>query len=155
MTPFQICLLLIAAGCASAPPPRVQVRLPSPIVAEPVPLPAKAMPSAKAPAKAAAAETLLDVASLKARLRETKAIGTMAKLSLRNEMDDLLDRFRAHHLGTLAGGIASMRQPYDALVLKVLDAIQEGDPALARTISDSRERLWKLLADPVTFADIT
>ena len=100
-------------------------------------------------------EPLLDVTALKARLRETTAIGPLAKLSLRNQMDELVKQLRAHHLSGLIGGVASMRQPYDALVLKVLAAVREGDPSLARLITGSREALWDLLADPHTFASIT
>ena len=99
------------------------------------------------------ARPLLDVASLKARLRETSAIGTLAKLSLRSQMDELVEQLRAHHLSGL--NIASMRAPYDALVLKVVGAVMEGDPSLARLITESREALWQLLADPLKFDSIT
>jgi hypothetical protein len=97
----------------------------------------------------------LDVAELKARLRETHAIGTMAKLSLRSQMDDLVKNFRAHHASGQAGSVASMRQPYDALVQKVIAAVQDGDPLLAKAISDSREAIWDILADPHKFESIT
>jgi len=38
----------------------------------------------------------LDFKSLESRLRQTKAIGVLTKLSLKNQIDDLLDGFRAY-----------------------------------------------------------
>lgn len=132
--------------------PAPAAALPAPAMPPAPPLAvAKAEPAAPAPG----AQPLLDVASLKSRLRETSAIGTLAKLSLRSQMEELVEQFRAYHLGGLAGGIASLRPPYDALVRKVLAAVREGDPALARLISESREALWQLLADPLRFDSVS
>ena len=96
-------------------------------------------------------EPQLDVASLKARLRDTNAIGVFTKLSLKNQVDDLLKGFRAHYLNGQKTSVASLRQPYDMLVLKVLSLLQDADPSLARTISGSREAIWNILADPEQF----
>jgi len=99
-------------------------------------------------------EPPLDVASLKARLRDTNAIGVFTKLSLKNQVDDLLKEFRAHYLNGQKTSVASLRQPYDMLVLKVLSLIQDTDPPLARTISGSREAIWNILADPEQFKSV-
>ena len=72
-------------------------------------------------------------------------------MALKNQMDDLLQQLRAQHQSGAAGGVAALRQPFDLLVLKVLAVVQDGDPALARTVSGSREALWSILADPVKF----
>ncbi|TBR15601.1 hypothetical protein [Rugosibacter aromaticivorans] len=100
-------------------------------------------------------EPPLDVAALKARLRDTNAIGVFTKLALKNQMDDLLKQFRAHYQSGQKTSVASLRQPYDMLVLKVLALVQNSDPSLARTISGSREAIWGILADPVKFNSIT
>jgi len=100
-------------------------------------------------------EAPLDVAALKARLRDTDAIGMFTKLALKNQVDDLLQRFRALHQGGQKTGIATLRQPYDLLLLKVLALLQDSDPSLARTISGSREAIWGILADPEKFKSIT
>ena len=99
-------------------------------------------------------EPPLDVASLKARLRDTNAIGMFTKLSLKNQVDDLLKEFRAHYLNGQKTSVASLRQPYDMLVLKVLSLLQDADPPLARTISGSREAIWNILADPEQFKSV-
>jgi hypothetical protein len=91
---------------------------------------------------------------LTARLRDTNAIGVFTKLALKNQVDDLMKQFRAHHQGGQKSSVASLRQPYDMLVLKVLSVVQDNDPALARTISGSREAIWGILADPEKFNSI-
>ena len=130
-------------------------------------------PSAKAPAKvvppgsaaqpprkdvvAQAAPTQkaappLDLTSLETRLKETEAIGVMTKIALKNQVDDLLDQFRAFYAGKLKTTLAELRRPYDLLVLKVLSLLQDSDPTLAAAIVASREAIWGILSDPVKFA---
>jgi hypothetical protein len=94
---------------------------------------------------------LLDVAALRARLRETAAIGILAKISLRRKVDDLLESFRSHYDGGQRTSLAALRRPYDELIMKVLDMLQDGDPSLARSISGSREAIWEILSDRERF----
>lgn len=104
-----------------------------------------------AAAEASPPEAPLDVRALKSRLRDTDAIGLMTKLSLKKQVEDLVAQFRAHHQGAQDISLASLRPPYDALVMKAVSSLQQGDPALARIISGSREAIWQILADPQTF----
>jgi hypothetical protein len=96
----------------------------------------------------------LDLKSLEAKLKETKAIGVFTKLSLKGQVDDLLKQFRAYYNGQNKTTITELRQPYDTLMLKVLTLLQDGDPPLAREISTSREAIWGVLADPVKFSSL-
>lgn len=160
---------------ATAPPTKAPARVPA-AAADIVPPPKdKAPPPAKAPAKVpvtAAAiepppktqepppvakkpEAPLDVEALKARLRDTDAIGLFTKLALKNQVDDLLQQFRAHYLSGQKTNVAALRQAYDMLVLKVLALIQDSDPSLARSISGSREAIWGILADPEKFNSVS
>ena len=135
----------LAAGCAGVKaPPSVMTRM-EPLIVD---------PSLVRPSRdgAVAAEPPLDVAALKARLRDTHAIGVFTKLALKNQVDDLLQQFRAHHQGGQRTGVASLRQPYDMLVLKVLSVVQDNDPPLARAIAGSCEAIWSILADPDRFS---
>ena len=100
-------------------------------------------------------EPPLDVPALKAKLGSTSVIGELTRLALRNEADDLVQRFRAHHRDGRNADAALLRQSYNMLVLKALVLIQDGDPSLARTISGSREAIWEVLADPKKFGSIT
>lgn len=125
-------------------PAKADVFPPSPAQARKVETPVPA-PAAKAP------EPSLDLAALTARLRDTTAIGTFTKLALKNQVDDLLKKFRAHYQGGQKTGVASLRQPYNMLLLKVLSLVQDSDPSLASAISGSREAIWGILADPEKF----
>jgi hypothetical protein len=96
----------------------------------------------------------LDLAGLEQRLRDTKAIGVFTKLSLKNQVDDLLDEFRDFHRSRDQSMLTKLREAFDLLVLKVLSLLQDGDPALARDVASSREALWHTLIDPDTFKNL-
>ena len=87
-------------------------------------------------------------------MRETKAIGVLTKLTLKNQVDDLLDQFRMYYQGKLKTTLAELRRSYELLVLKVLALLQDADPPLAKAIASSRESIWGILADPVKFANV-
>ncbi len=103
------------------------------------------------PAEPAASPTL-DLPALEERLRETHAIGVFTKLSLKNQVDDLLDQFRAFHDGQIKVPLAELRQRYEQLLLQVITLLQDSDAQLAKAIASSREAIWHVLADPKTFA---
>ena len=140
----------VAAPAAPATPvvaPRQQPKPAVVVPAEPAPAPQVAPKVATVPVAP------LDLNLLETRLRETKAIGVFTKLSLKNQVDDLLARFRAYHKrqGTLT--LVELRRNYDMLMLKVLALLQDSDPSLARDIVRSRAAIWSILADPRKFTD--
>ncbi len=110
--------------------------------------------SARSPSASPSAPPTLNLADLEQRLRDTRAIGVFTKLSLKNQVDDLLNAFRELYRGPSKSPPAELRQRYDALLLKVLGLLQSGDPPLAAAIAASREAIWSLLADPVKFEKI-
>lgn len=172
--------LLLVAGCAGverAPPENgtppakavnVEPSMPSPsgqgvAKAEPPDVRTPAKPPAEQPGRKAgatpgpakkAAPPPLDLTSLETRLKETKAIGVFTKITIKNQIDDLLDQFRAYYQGRTRTTLAELRRPYDGLVLKVLSLLQDGDPELARAVLASREAIWDILADPNKFATL-
>jgi hypothetical protein len=107
-----------------------------------------------APAPKPVAAPQLDLTELEQRLRDTHAIGVFTKLSLKNQVDDLLTAFRAFHAGHSAIGLPELRQRFDLLLLKVLSLLQDGDLPLAKAISTSREAIWGVLIDPQQFAKL-
>ncbi len=120
------------------------------------PAPPRAPAAAPQPAAVAASPpAALNLASLEQRLRDTRAIGVFTKLSLKNQVDDLLDQFRALYRGQVAIPLAALRQRYDLLMLKVLSLLQDSDPPLANDIVASREAIWGILRDPAKFATIS
>jgi hypothetical protein len=121
--------------------------------------PAKAAPApvkqaAAAPAASKPAPPPLDLKALESRLKETDAIGVMTKLTLKSQVDELLDRFRAYHEGRAKSQVTELRQPYDTLMLKVLALLQDKDPPLADAIAASREAIWTILTDRAAFSNL-
>lgn len=109
------------------------------------------VPQASQPG-APAAPPPLDLKALEQRLRDTSAIGVFTKLSLKNQVDDLLQRFRAFHTKQSNVTLTDLRQRYESLLGKVLGLLQGADPDLARAIGASRESIWGILTDPQKFA---
>jgi len=149
------------AATPAAPPARPPVQSP----AKPAPG-ASAAPSAPRPATAASPATAppavrtpapvptLDLTTLEARLRETKAIGFFTKVTLKNQVNDLLDKFQDYHQRKATLAVADLRRSYDLLIMKVLSLLQDDDPRLAMAIVSSRVAIWDLLVDPVKFATL-
>ena len=128
-----------ASGKASSPS--------APQAAKASPPPAPASVTGLSPAAAPA----LDLTSLEQRLRNTNAIGLFTKLSLKNQVDDLLAQFKAFHQGRSGTALSALRQQYELLLLKVISLLQDRDAPLAASISASREAIWAVLADPEKF----
>jgi hypothetical protein len=142
-----------AEKVASASPPAAK----PPVKAAGSPAPKE--PAAKKPVAAPvpgkpAAPPSLDLESLEKRLKETNAIGVLTKLTLKNQVDDLVERFKAYYAGRARTTLAELRQPYDLLILKVLSLLQDGDPSLASAIRSSREAIWGILSDPAKFSKV-
>lgn len=155
---------------AAAPQPAVVIPV-APVVAEaPKIEPPKAdRPAAKPPVKPAAipapkpptaapapapATAPLALDTLEQRLKDTPAIGVFTKLTLKNQVDDLLDRFRAYYEGRGGLTIPQLRQHYEQLLAKVHGLLKDSDPALAFAIANSREAIWSVLTDPAKFAKL-
>jgi hypothetical protein len=130
--------------------PKAPARVPPP------PLPGTRIPGKETPAPALAKPEPppLDLKSLETRLKDTKAIGVFTKLALKNQVDDLLEQFRAFYKGRLKTSLADLRRSYDLLVLKVLALLQDADPPLASAIAASRESIWGILSNPAKFAAV-
>ena len=156
---------------APAPPPPAapqKAEVPSNVPASPPPVSStpKAPPATKAPAPAKteapaavatrpAAAAPLDLRSLEQRLKDTGAIGVLTKLSLKNQVDDLVGRFKAFHGGQRPPTLGDLRPAFELMLMKVLSLLQDKDAALARDINASREAIWGVLADHDKFAKYT
>ncbi len=173
-------LLLLTAGCARAKPD-TPVSEPKTVAAHPATPPTPAKPAAPAtpgaapaaaPARGArppapkaahqgapplatpAAAPPLDLKALTEQLKDTKAIGIFTKITLKNQVDDLVDRFREYYQGKATFSMTDLRRSFDLLMMKVLSLLQNEDQILVSTIVSSREAIWSLLADPKKFASL-
>ena len=171
-----VLLLLFTAGCAKVPPdqrasqpqPEVvatQAAAPQPIATPVAPATPPAAPRVAAPRAPATpppvvariappAPLTLDLDALEAQLRATKAIGFFTKMSLKNQVDDLMKQFREHYQGKGGRTMTDLRRSYDLLIMKVLSLLQDTDQKLASAIGSSREAIWALLSDQNKFANL-
>ena len=144
-------LLSLASACAASAFASALPAVSGTTELQPMSQPAAA---AAAAAPAPASPSSLDLKGLKQQLEETKAIGIFSKLSLKNQVDDLLMQFRDHYQGKGQITMAQLRRSYDLLLMKVLSLIQDGDQQLASVIVASREAIWGLLADQQKFSTL-
>jgi hypothetical protein len=145
-----------AAGAPTAPAPVAKPpAAPAPVAKAPsAPTPVARAPTPAPPPVASPAPPALDLNALKEQLKETKAIGVFTKITLKNQVDDLLDQFRDYYQGRAKVTMAELRRSYDLLMMKVLSLLQDADQKLASAIVSSREAIWALLADPKKFATL-
>jgi hypothetical protein len=143
---------------AKAPAPKAKGNAAPPVTKAPAPsrgqAPGQVTPGAPVAPPRQTAVGPLDLSALKTRLKETKAIGVFTKLTLKNQVDDLMEKFRQHHAGKATPTLPELRRSYDLLLMKVLSLLQDDDQKLASDILSSRERIWDLLADPNKFAGL-
>jgi hypothetical protein len=139
----------LAKPAVSTPPAPAKLAAALPPAALPVktqqPAPPVATPALPPP---------LDLKTLETRLKETKAIGVFTKLALKNQIDDLLERFRAFYQGRIKTSLVELRRSFDLLVMKTLALLQDADPPLAGALASSRESIWGILSDPAKFAKV-
>jgi hypothetical protein len=176
LTPLPlVAAALLAAGCGVVSSPPKAVEAPPPVAIEAPPPKAVGTPapppgiasSPKAPSKANArpappvsrpapnapptvsvrAPPPLDLKSLEQRLKASSAIGVLTKLSLKNQVDDLVAKFRAFHAGQRPPGLVDLRPSFELLLMKVLSLLQDKDAGLAKDIEASRGAIWQVLTD--------
>src|SRR5262245_53088103 len=140
-----------AKAPAPAQPPPVSPTPAAPPAPEPAPTPP---PQAAEPLAAPPAEAAISLEELGERIKHTPALGAFSKLSLKNDLDDLVDGLRDYHAHK-AGDVEALHQRYEALVLKLMTLLEDDEPELALAIGRSRERIWTRLLDPVEFAKLS
>ena len=153
-TTWQVAPTRPPAPAAPAPSPGPTPQPQSPTKPQPPTKPPTPTTDAPPVTETATTSPTLDLKVLEERLRRTKAIGVFTKLTLKNQIDDLLDRFRDYYKGKGKDTMKDLRRSFDLLLMKVLSLLQDEDEALASAIVSSREALWALLADPKTFATV-
>ncbi len=156
VTPPPAAVPPAAAAAPAVTAPAATVAVPDKTTAKP-PVKAAAPVVRAAPkpgTSARVAASTLDLDALEQRLKDTDAIGVFTKIALKNQVDDLLKRFKAYHESDGKTALTQLRQSYDQLLAKVNDVLKNGDPSLAGEIMGSREAIWGLLSDPVKFAKL-
>jgi hypothetical protein len=141
------------APATTAAPPKAPPKPAAAVASVPAPAQQVVPKAAAVPAAPQVSPAPLDFKLLATRLRQTKAIGVMTKLALKNQVDDLVEKFRAYHKRQGTTTLVELRRNYDMLLLKVLSLLQDSDPPLARDIVKSRAAIWSILEDPRKFTE--
>jgi hypothetical protein len=144
-----VLLFVLTAGCVSVAP--IPEAAQPPVVATQGAAPPPVVPATTA---RMAAPLTLDLNALEAQLRATTAIGALTRISLKNQVDDLKQKFREHHEGKTTLTMMDLRRSYTLLLMKVLSLLQDTDQRLASVIVASREAIWGVLSDQNTFANL-
>jgi hypothetical protein len=134
------------------PSPKAATKTAPPVAKAPTPPVRPPKPAAAAVASTVVAP--LDVTALKEKLKATKAIGVFTKISLKNQVDDLMKQFSDYYQGKRKTTMPELRRAYDLLLMKVLSLLQDSDQKLASEVVSSREAIWGLLSDPKKFATL-
>jgi hypothetical protein len=146
-----------AAAAAKPSAPKTANQKPAPASAPIAPALVAAGVPASVPTPAPAPSTpkpQLDFKALEQRLRDTSAIGVFTKLSIKNQVDDLLKAFRGYYAGRTPPTLDDLHQRFDGLLLKVVTLIQNDDANLASSISASRSAIWERLSNRESFQAI-
>jgi hypothetical protein len=106
------------------------------------------------PAAARSDDGALDVATLRVRLKDTPAIGPVAKLRLKSEIEHLVSDLAAFHAGRATETLEGLHARYRDLVLRVITLLEQGDASLAHDLTVSTDHLWTTLADPRQFSSL-
>ena len=93
----------------------------------------------------------INLDGLRSSLRETDAIGFTTKLSLKHDLDSLLESFGAYHEGQSEETLPTLRERFAELLSSTLSLLKDDDPKLFRKLWDARGHLWLTISDPVRF----
>jgi hypothetical protein len=93
-----------------------------------------------------------DLDALADRLSNSKHLGFLTKISLKQDIDRLLESIRKYHSGSGESSLEQARERYDVMVHKLIILLQ--DKELAKSIDDGREKIWAILSHEKKSADI-
>ena len=88
------------------------------------------------------------------RIKDTRALGGLTKLSLKKDYDRLLARALDYHEGDDSISIEQLREQYDVMIHRLTSLLQDKDEELVLFLDDSRDKYWLVLADQQKFANM-
>jgi hypothetical protein len=92
-------------------------------------------------------QEIIDFESLEKQVRETKAMGAIAKIKLSNDINKLLAELKAFHAGKSSLTLEQQREQYDLLYMKIVTLVQEKDPELYNQLCNAWDPIWAELQD--------
>jgi hypothetical protein len=86
------------------------------------------------------------------RVKRSKSLGGMTKLSLKKDYDRLLKMTRAYHEGDEDISLEQLRDRYDVMYHRLKTLLQDKDEEFTRFIHESKDIFWLSLSDEEQFA---
>jgi hypothetical protein len=78
---------------------------------------------------------------VRVRLKDTPAIGPVAKLRLKSVIEDLVNDLAAFHAGRATETLDELHARYRDLVLRIVALLEQGDASLAHDLTASSDHL--------------
>jgi len=101
------------------------------------------------------AEALEDkLGEVERQLWETATIGTLTKLSLKSELESLLEAFSRLHLGDGEHELSHLIRRFDLLLIRTLGLLRSQDPALVGLLREIRPEIVATLSHPDRYARV-
>ncbi len=97
------------------------------------------------------ASQAVDLAELKTGLRQTGALGIGDKLSLKANLEGLIEDLGSFHKGDRGESLFALKARFSQLFDTTLAKVKAGDPTLFEKLTASRAGLWALFSHPKTF----
>ena len=96
-------------------------------------------------------EEIVDLRMLTAALRDTKAVGTMTKIRLRNDINRVLGRLERWHGNKGRFTLDQLEEQYHLLLMKIAILIHDDDLILHQQLCNAWAGIWFDLKDPDRF----
>jgi len=96
-------------------------------------------------------EEIVDLQMLTAGLRETKAIGKLTKLRLRNDINKILRSFERLHDSNSRFTLDQLEEQYHLLLMRIATLIHDDDLLLHQQLCNAWARIWIDLKNPDSF----
>ena len=99
-------------------------------------------------------EEIVDLRMLTAALRDTKAVGTMTKIRLRNDINRVLGRLERWHGNKGRFTLDQLQEQYHLLLMKIATLIHDDDLVLHQQLCNAWAGIWLDLKDPDRFRQV-
>jgi hypothetical protein len=110
-------------------------------------------PEVRATAAVKADHAMLE--RLEAGLKQTPVIGFFDKISLKGQLDALIDGVRRYHKGEAGISRDDLAHQFKRLFRRTLDLLEADRSGLYQEIAASRGALWNLMIDRRTFTKLS
>ncbi len=88
------------------------------------------------------------------RIKHSRSLGGLTKLSLKKDVVRLLDMTRDYHEGGEDMSLEQLHERYDVMLHRLKILLQDKDEELMNVIHDARDKFWAILSDKEEFANM-